>query len=84
MALYFTASAFKLKSIPFKWLLSKGALTAITAFILIVGLVYQIALRGVWQPTGLQRIVDELLHTIIPLYVCIYLFIGVLTSVRMI
>ncbi len=72
VALYFTASAFRLKIIPFKWLLSKGTLTATTAFILIVGLVYQIALRGIWQPTGLQRFVDELLHTIIPLYVFIY------------
>ena len=72
VALYFTASAFRLKTILFKWLLSKGALTAITAFIFIVGLVYQIVLRSVWQPTGLQRIVDELLHTLIPIYVIIY------------
>ncbi len=72
VALYFTTATFKLKIIPFKWLLSKGALTAITAFIIIVGLVYQIALRHIWQPAGLQRIVDELLHTIIPLYVFIY------------
>ena len=72
VTLYFTAYVFKLKMIPFKWFFSKGTITAITAFILIVGLVYQVALRGVWQPTGLQRIVDELLHTIIPLYVLIY------------
>ncbi len=48
VALYFTASAFRSKVIPFRWLLSKGTLTATTAFILIVGLVYQIALRGIW------------------------------------
>lgn len=72
VALYFTASAFKLKAIPFKWLLAKATLTAITTFILIVGLVYQIILRSTWQPTGLQRIVDELLHSIIPVYVFIY------------
>lgn len=77
MALYFTSSVFRLKIIPFKWLLSKGTLTAITAFILIVGLVYQVALRGIWQPTGLQHIVDELLHTIIPLYVFMYWFFKV-------
>ncbi|MBA3987137.1 MAG: Pr6Pr family membrane protein [Flavobacteriales bacterium] len=77
VALYFTSSVFRLKIIPFKWLLSKGTLTAITAFILIVGLVYQVALRGIWQPTGLQHIVDELLHTIIPLYVFIYWFFKV-------
>lgn len=77
VALYFTAAALKLKTIPFKWLVSKGSLTAITAFILIVGLVYQLVLRDVWQPTGLQRIVDELLHTLIPLYVLIYWFFNI-------
>lgn len=77
VALYFTASALKLKTTPFKWLSSKGALTAITTFILIVGLVYQIALRNTWQPTGLQRVVDELLHTVIPIYVFIYLCFNV-------
>ncbi len=77
VALYFTSSAFKLKSIPFNWYSYKGTLTAITAFIFIVGLVYQLVLRKVWQPTGLQRIVDELLHTIIPLYVLIYWFFNI-------
>lgn len=41
-------------------------LTAITAYILIVGLVYQFALRHLWTPEGLQRLVDELLHSVIP------------------
>ena len=49
-----------------------GALTAITSFILIVGLVYQAVLRATWNPTGLQLVVDELLHTIIPTYMFIY------------
>ena len=50
----------------------KGTLTALTTFILIVGLVYQFTLRGLWEPQGMQRIVDQLLHTIIPFYVLIY------------
>ncbi len=74
VALYFTASLFKLKRFPFNLLLDKGAITAITAFIIIVGLVYQIVLRGIWAPTGLQYIVDELLHTIIPLFMLGYWF----------
>ena len=53
----------------------KATLTATTAFILIVGLVYQVALRGIWIPTGIQRLVDELLHSVIPLVVAIYWFI---------
>jgi len=48
-----------------------GSLTAITIYITMVGLVYQVVLRHVWQPKGLQMIVDELLHTIIPVLVII-------------
>lgn len=72
VALFFTVSAFNLKRKPFNVLIAKGSLTAITAFILIVGIVYQVALRNVWNPTGLQRIVDELLLTIIPLLMLAY------------
>lgn len=57
--------------------LTNGAITTITAFIFVVGLVYQIALRQIWQPTGLQYIVDELLHTIIPLFMLGYWFFNV-------
>jgi hypothetical protein len=40
--------------------------TAISLYITIVGLVYNIILRQLWKPEGLQMIVDELLHTLIP------------------
>ena len=51
---------------------SSGALTAITGYITMVGLIYQIALRHLWQPEGQQWVVDELLHTVIPIAVIIY------------
>ncbi|MHA4846957.1 Pr6Pr family membrane protein [Flavitalea antarctica] len=41
--------------------------TAVTTYILIVGIVYNVVLRPLWKPTGLQKPVDELLHTVIPL-----------------
>lgn len=50
-------------------------LTPITVYITIVGLVYQILLRRTWSPTGLQMIVDELLHSIIPGLAIIYWFL---------
>ncbi len=55
-----------------------GTLTALTTFILIVGVVYQVVLRQTWSPVGLQRLVDELLHTVIPPLVLLYwvLFAG--------
>lgn len=43
-----------------------GTLTAITVYITIVGLVYNLVLRTYWEPRGLQLVVDNLLHTIIP------------------
>lgn len=68
VAVYFTFQTFSSFSIIKK----SGMLTAITIYILIVGFIYQIILRSTWNPTGLQRLVDELLHTIIPILVLIY------------
>lgn len=74
VALYFTYLVLP----PYKeskWLTKPGTLTAITIYITMVGSVYQIALRHIWQPQGMQLIVDELLHTIIPVLVIIFWFI---------
>jgi len=68
VAVYFTSQV----SGNFSKTKKSGILTAITIYILIVGIIYQIILRSTWNPTGLQRIVDELLHTIIPLLVLFY------------
>ena len=48
--------------------------TAIAVYIFIVGLVYNLVLRFMWAPTGLQKIVDELLHVATPLLYSIYWF----------
>ena len=45
----------------------QGTLTAITVYILIVGIIYNLILRSLWNPQGLQWVVDELLHSAIPL-----------------
>ena len=72
VALYFTSRISILKNTSLSKLSNSGNLTALTAFILVVGLIYQIILRGTWQPTGLQRIIDELLHSVIPFFVFVY------------
>jgi hypothetical protein len=69
-ALYFTAMSFDVTAAK-----KPGVLTAITAYIFMVGAVYQIVLRHQWQPAGMQLVVDELLHTIIPLLVIIYWYL---------
>lgn len=52
-----------------------GILSAVTVYIFMVGIVYQVLLRHIWQPKGLQLIVDELLHTINPLIVILYWYL---------
>ena len=74
VALYFTSKVFNLKGLVFDIFSKTASSTAITSFILIVGLVYQIVLRKIWDPKGMQMIVDELLHTIIPVYMLGYWF----------
>ena len=47
-------------------------IAAVTLYIFIVGLVYNLVLRSQWKPTGLQKIADELLHVVVPLLFTIY------------
>lgn len=51
---------------------SPSTLAAITVNIMIVAIVYNAVLRPVWNPQGLQRVVDELLHVLIPVLTLAY------------
>ncbi|TRW97104.1 Pr6Pr family membrane protein [Flavobacterium gawalongense] len=46
--------------------------TGITLYIIIVGLVYNAILRFLWAPSGSQKVVDELLHLVIPVLVFVF------------
>jgi hypothetical protein len=63
-ALCFTLLIFKPKFASF--LTNPSSLTAVTVYITVVGLVYNLILRSIWDPQGLQMVVDELLHLVIP------------------
>jgi len=68
VALYFSALVMP-RANKFKtFFQAAGRLTAITGYILVVGVVYQVALRGIWHPQGMGIVADELLHTFIPAY----------------
>jgi len=67
VALFFTA-----RSLNLKFTYTTGLLTAVTVYIFMVGIVYQFLLRHLFHFTGLQWVVDELLHTINPLLVLLY------------
>lgn len=48
----------------------QGMLAATAVYISIVGIVYNLVLRNIWNPVGMQKLVDELLHVAVPvLYV---------------
>jgi hypothetical protein len=46
--------------------------TASAVYITIVGVIYNALLAAQWKPTGLQLIVDQLLHSVIPLLYIVY------------
>jgi len=50
----------------------KKVLTAILVYILTVGLTYNLMLRSLWKPEGLQLLADNLLHSIIPLLYLVF------------
>ncbi|WP_089752775.1 Pr6Pr family membrane protein [Chryseobacterium soldanellicola] len=70
VSIYLTIVAFKKDNNE-----NSGILTAITVYITIVGFIYQIILRGTWQPTGFQRIIDELLHSVMPVLMIIFWYL---------
>lgn len=49
-----------------------STLTAVAVYIFIVGLVYNLILRQLWQPTGMQQLADELLHVALPILFVVY------------
>ena len=46
--------------------------SAIALYIFIVGLVYNLVLRGIWEPKGWQLVADNLLHVAVPLFYVVY------------
>lgn len=45
---------------------------AVAVYIFVVGVVYNLVLRQTWNPQGWQRVVDELLHVLVPFAWLIY------------
>jgi hypothetical protein len=77
VALSFTALLLRPGSAWRRFFLRPGVMTAIAVYIAIVGIVYNLVLRALWKPEGMQRLVDELLHTVIPLLYVVFWFVYV-------
>lgn len=71
VAICFT-SLLQNKGKGFQFFNKPGVFTAVTVYILIVGLVYNLILRSLWNPQGWQLLADNLLHSVTPLLTIIY------------
>ena len=67
VALCFTFIGIGSKTRTGRFFSRPSTVTAITVYIIIVGIVYNTILRSLWKPQGLQMIVDEILHSVTPL-----------------
>jgi hypothetical protein len=54
------------------WLDHPKIRTAITLYILVVGLVYLLVLRQLWDPRGWNKVADSLLHDFMPLFYLLF------------
>lgn len=71
VALFFTCRLFPLSRL-YRFFAKEGRFTALAVYITLVGITYQVLLRSVWHPQGFQIIIDELLHSLIPLFFVLY------------
>ena len=75
VALYSTTLALQPSSLWGRFFSKLSVGTAITVYIVVVGLIYNTILRYQWKPQGMQRIADELLHAVVPILFLLYWFI---------
>jgi hypothetical protein len=75
VALVTTASALRGELDSF--LTRPGTMTAVAVYIFVVGLVYSLFLRHVWNPTGLNKVADAALHDVVPVLYVLYWLIFV-------
>lgn len=51
---------------------SASFLAAMMLYISVVGVVYHVLLRHVWEPEGLQKIADNILHYVVPISIAAF------------
>lgn len=55
-----------------RFFIKPSVISAVAVYIFIVGIIYNIILRKIWHPEGLQKLADELLHVAVPLFFIVY------------
>jgi hypothetical protein len=73
VAVIFTATVFSLG----QWASRPSVQAGAVAYIAIVGIVYRLLLRQLWNPQGMQWVADVILHDVVPVgYVLYWLLFG--------
>ncbi len=70
VAICFTTLLFK--PTPVHFFTKSKTLAATAVYITIVGAIYHLVLRQLWQPQGWQWLADNLLHTMMPIFFSLY------------
>jgi hypothetical protein len=78
VAIVSTASALRGASntvdTPDTFLTRPSTMSAVAVYIFIVGLTYSLLLRSVWEPTGLNAVLDVALHDVTPILYLLFWF----------
>jgi hypothetical protein len=72
VAVFFTAVLFNSDNRICRLSREPGTMTAVVVYISVVGLVYQLLLRPIWHPVGFQSFINELLHSVVPMFFIVY------------
>ncbi|MCA1325529.1 Pr6Pr family membrane protein [Herbaspirillum sp. alder98] len=71
-ALVFTSLALSLKTPLSRFCRQPSVVSAVVAYLAFVGIAYNLLLRHLWTPTGYRALVNESLHTVVPLLAMVY------------
>lgn len=71
-ALCFTSLALALTTPLSRFFRQPSVISAVVAYLAFVGIAYNLLLRQLWTPTGFRALVNESLHTVVPLLAIVY------------
>lgn len=71
-ALCFTSLALSLRSPMSRFFRQPTVISAVVTYLAFVGIAYNLLLRHLWTPTGFRALVNESLHTVVPLLAIVY------------
>ena len=72
VALTFTCVALRVRAWPGRFLSAPATVSAVTVYIVFVGITYNLLLRHLWTPHGYRALLNESLHSLIPLLCAAY------------